>query len=302
MMLVFFLEYLYTSLKSPEEVEKCLNLPALASIPTIHSKQTNGTLTIFKQSPHSRKAYSGKLLSDIKPKQLSHIYEAYRTLKVNFAVTKTEGRMKSDSILKSILITSPGIAEGKTLTAINMAQTFAMSGVRTLLIDTDLRRPMVHRVLGIKKQPGLTDIFLTNHNMSINDVADGTVTRLIPTNLFVLPSGNLPVNPSEILMSRRMADLLSMFKSEYDLVILDSTPVIAVTDAVILGTQVDGVCMVIRSGKTRKDAALKAKQLLENSRSNIIGTIINDIDLQSVYRYYKYFYYYSRNGQDENNS
>ena len=284
--LAFFLESIDTSLKSEQDVEKFLNLPVLASIPTINSKRANGILPIMKKNQNTTEAYSGKLFFNIKPG--SHIHEAYRALQINFSWVKTEND------LKTILVTSAGMAEGKTLTAVNLAQAFAMSGVRTLLIDCDLRRPMIHKLFGINKEPGLSNVLLLDSHESINNVLiDKVVKKLEHQSLSIVPSGTLQPDPSQILMSQKMRDLLAIVKNQYDLIILDSPPLIAVTDSIMLGTEVDGVCMVIKSGETHKEAALKAKQLLESSRARIIGTILNEIDLNGVYGYYKYFYYYT---------
>jgi capsular exopolysaccharide synthesis family protein len=186
-------------------------------------------------------------------------------------------------------LTSAGAGEGKTLTALNLTQVFGRSGVKTLLVDCDLRRPMVHKALGMKSEPGLTNIL-------INKVEpEEAVRRLENHQAFVLPCGTLPPNPSEILDSQKMRDLLERLKKEYDLIILDSPPLIAITDSLVLSKEVDGVCLVIKSGRTHRDMAMKAKRLLESARARIIGAILNDVNLKKVYGYYQdYYSYYTK--------
>jgi capsular exopolysaccharide synthesis family protein len=195
--------------------------------------------------------------------------------------------VNGSTVLKSILVTSPNAAEGKTLTAINMAHAFAMNGIKTLLVDCDLRRPMIHHILSLNPEPGLSDV-LRNNIVSIEKVAVSWALQAPENeNLFVFPCGTLPPNPYELLAAQRMRDVLAEFKRQYDLVILDSPPLMAVTDSIVLGSEVDGVCLVIKSGSTRQDVALRAKRLLENSQTNIIGTILNDMDTKAVNGYDK---------------
>lgn len=273
--LSLFLESLDTSLKSREDVEKYMNLPVLASIPSIrreHEKNRNGALSLIKRNHHDVVPMAEKLFANLNGHS-AHIYEAYRSLLVNFSFANTDG------VLKSLLVTSPGPGEGKTLTAINMAQAFARSGINVLLIDGDLRCPTIHKVLGIDKEPGLS-------NVLVNRIPSSHATQKQQNeNLSVMTCGTTLPHPSEILFTKNMRELVADLKCEYDLIIIDAPPLIAVTDSVILSTEVDGVCLVIKSGKTSHEAALRAKQLLENGHTRIVGTIVNDIDLQSVYGY-----------------
>jgi tyrosine-protein kinase Etk/Wzc len=271
---VFLLEALDTSLKSPKDVEDRMNLPVLAAIPSIHP---NGTRRPRKNDSEAERSYAGRLLCQLEAG--SHIYEAYRALQIKFALAN------GSTVLKSILVTSPNAAEGKTLTAINMAHAFAKNGVKTLLVDCDLRRPMIHHILGLDQEPGLCDV-LRNNIVLVEKVA-GKWAAPAPENenLFVFVCGTLPPNPYELLNTQRMRQVLAEFKRQYDLVILDSPPLMAVTDSIVLGGEVDGVCLVIKSGRTHQDMALRAKQLLENSQTNIIGTILNDVDAKAVNGY-----------------
>ncbi|MCG3118833.1 MAG: hypothetical protein ALAOOOJD_01108 [bacterium] len=271
---VLLLETLDTSLKSPQDVEEHVNLPVLASIPSIHP---NGKRGAYKSDQKSERSYAGRLLSQLEAG--SHVYEAYRALQIKFAL------VNGSTVLKSILVTSSNAAEGKTLTAINMAQAFAQNGIKTLLVDCDLRRPMIHHILGLNQEPGLSDM-LKNHIVSIEKVVTSWAIQAPENeNLFVFPCGTLPPNPYELLAAQRMREVLAEFKRHYDLVIIDSPPLMAVTDSIALGGEVDGVCLVIKSGRTRQNVALRAKNLLENSQTNIIGTILNGMDTEAVNGY-----------------
>ncbi|MBN1479170.1 polysaccharide biosynthesis tyrosine autokinase [candidate division KSB1 bacterium] len=279
--LAFFLNSLDNSLKSEQDVEKCLNLPVLASIPNISS---NGVLRKITKKEDADNLYSSKLLSQLLAK--SYIFEAYRSLQLNFSL------LNPDKNLKTVVITSAAPGEGKTLTSLNIAQLYARAGIRTLVMDCDLRRPMVHKALKIRQEPGLTNALidkaahLESYVQLFNDES-------LHDNLAVLTCGALPPNPSEILGSKRMGDLLAQLEDMYGLIIIDAPPIISVTDSIILGQKVDGVLLVLRSGKITREAAQKAKKILENSKIHIAGTLLNDVDLKKVYGYYKDYYYYS---------
>ncbi|NIV14835.1 MAG: polysaccharide biosynthesis tyrosine autokinase [Aliifodinibius sp.] len=282
--LTFFLESLDTSLKSQEEIEDYINLRVLTLIPTINP--TNRISGFMKRHYNNNNASYAKL-TDLR--RSSSTYEAYRAFQVNFALINT------DNILRNILITSAGPGEGKTLTTFNLAKLYAQSGMKTLLIDCDLRCGKIHKILNGNREPGLTNVLM-------NEIAlHHAIQRLGNEKLDVLSTGTLPPNPSELLSTQGMRDVLAEGKDNYELVILDSPPLIAVTDSIVLSALVDGVCLVIRSGKTSREVIRKAKQLLESSPSRIVGVILNDIDLKRVYgdRYYKNYYYYYLGNNDQ---
>lgn len=274
--LAFFLESLDTTIKSQEEVESILKLPVLASIPNINQ---NGALFFGKRDRHTKENYSKKLLSHFT--NIPHLYEAHQNFLLNFSFINISHN------LKSLLVTSAGAGEGKTLNAINIAQLFARTGKKTLLIDCDLRRPMVHKILEIHQAPGLTHVLI--NKISIEKATQ----QLDHGNLSVLTCGALPPNPSDILNTEKMQTLLAVLRKFYDYIIIDAPPIIAVTDSIVLGAKVDGVCLVVRSAKTSREAALRASKILEKSGIKIAGVILNDVDLKSVYGYYKDYYYYS---------
>ncbi|NLP10032.1 polysaccharide biosynthesis tyrosine autokinase [bacterium] len=279
--LTFLLHSLDNSLKTEQDIEKFLDLPVLAAIPQIAS---NGALHRFGKKQDPGNQYLVKTISHIMTQ--SHIFEAYRSLQLNFSF------FNPDKNLKSILVTSSSPGEGKTLTALNIAQFYAREGTNTLLIDCDLRRPMIHHAIKLDQSPGLSN-FLADRAAAPHSYIQILNSDQFSYSLSVLTSGTLPPNPSELLKSKRMADLLAQLQEAYELIIIDAPPVIAVTDPILIGKKVDGVLLVLRSGKTTYEAAMKAKKILENSRIEIIGCLLNDIDLKNRYGYYKNFYYYS---------
>ena len=278
--LSFLLESLDNSVKSDQDIERYLGLPVIATIPTIAN---DGKLAKIGKKEGGRDSYHSKLLSQVMTK--SYIFEAYRSLQLNFTF------LNPDKKLKTILITSPEPGAGKTITSLNIAQFYAREGTRTLVIDCDLRRPMVHTALNLKQEPGLSN-YLVDKSTGL-DAYLQSVDEANLKNLKILTCGTLPPNPSELLGSKRMEDLLADIAGTYEFVILDAPPIISVADAVILGQDVDGVLLVLRARKTSSEAAVKAKKILENSRINIIGTLLNDVDLKNTYGYYKDYYYYS---------
>lgn len=203
--------------------------------------------------------------------------EAYRTLRTNIQFSNVDGD------LKTLCVTSSGPGEGKTTTATNLAETFAQAGNRVLIIDADLRRPRVHKVFKLSNHKGLTNVLANQY--SIDDV-----TQVTGTEVTVITSGPIPPNPSELLGSQKMKDIIIQLKQLYDVIIIDAPPVGMVTDAAILSTIVDGTILVVASGKTEIDGAKRAKQLLENVGARIVGVVMTMMPV-SKKGYYGYQYY-----------
>jgi protein-tyrosine kinase len=219
------------------------------------------------------------LITHTDPK--SPVSEAYRVLRTNIQYSSV------DNPLKSIVITSTGPMEGKTTTVANLAITFAQAGSRVLLIDTDLRKPKVHKVFMLSNESGLTNL-LTAKNGS-----ESLIRHHKEKNLHILTSGTIPPNPSELLNSNAMRNFIAKVKEEYDMVLLDSPPVGSVTDASIISTYVDGTILVVKSGKVEVDAVKKARETLERVNANIIGVVLNNLDKKALGNKYYYSYYYS---------
>lgn len=211
----------------------------------------------------------------------SPVSEAYRVLRTNIQYSSV------DKPLKSIVVTSAGPMEGKTTTIANLAVTFAQAGSKVLLIDTDLRKPKVHKVFTLLNSRGLTNL-LTSKDGFVSFIRHNVVE-----NLDILTSGTIPPNPSEVLNSNSMRDFLEKVKAEYDIILLDSPPVGSVTDASIISTYVDGTILVAKSGKVEIDAVKRAKETLEKVNANIIGVVLNNLDKKTLGNNYYYQYYYS---------
>lgn len=193
----------------------------------------------------------------------SPISEAYRSLRTNLSFYSL------DNPIRSLVVTSPAKAEGKSETVANLAVTMAQSGRKTILLDCDLRRPSLHTLFDVPNEPGLTNVIL-------DDDVTLPLQETGVENLWLLASGPKPPNPADLLGSRKTDQLLEKLKEMADIILFDAPPVIAVTDAAVLGAKVDGVLLVINSGKTRREHAERAKELLEKARVRVVGaTLIN---------------------------
>jgi capsular exopolysaccharide synthesis family protein len=216
-----------------------------------------------------------QLITHENPK--SAIAEAYRTLRTNL------GFAELDQPCRSILITSSSPMDGKSTIAANLAVVMAQAGKKTLLVDCDLRKPVQHRMFGIHNHKGLTNCLL--QHLDVEDIAH----RDIVENLTLLTSGPIPPNPAEILSSARTRSLWQDLLKKYEYVFIDAPPVLAVTDAAILSTQVDGVVLVVSSANTRIDLAKNAQEQFIKANARIIGVVLNKIKVEK--HDYNYYYY-----------
>ncbi|MBU3093174.1 CpsD/CapB family tyrosine-protein kinase [Clostridium sp. CF011] len=198
------------------------------------------------------------------------IAEAYRTLRTNIQFSSF------DKKIKTLLVTSSGPGEGKTTTASNLAIVMAQGGSKTLLIDCDQRKPNVHMVFGCSNAEGLSNILVDKNEVDINKCIQKTEI----TNLYILASGTKLPNPAEFLGSAKMKNLIEELKEIYDFIILDTPPIILVTDAQILAQYTDGCLLVISSGEAERDSVIKSKGLLEKVNAKILGVVINKLDLK----------------------
>ena len=214
------------------------------------------------------------LITQLNPR--SPISEQYRTLRTNLEFSSV------DNPLKSMLVTSSSPSEGKSMTTANLAVVYAQQGLKVLLIDADLRKPTVHYTFRLDNLRGLSNILV--NEATIEDTAYSTGIG----NLDVISSGPIPPNPSELLGSKRMEGLIREASNSYDLIIFDTPPVLAVTDAQILGNVVDGTILVVRSGQTEYELAIKAKEALEPAKAKLLGTVLNDREKTSTTNYYYY--------------
>ncbi|MBN2461000.1 MAG: polysaccharide biosynthesis tyrosine autokinase [Candidatus Cloacimonetes bacterium] len=272
-----------------DDVRRYVALPILGSIPYItisdseleeidkilhHDKNANKEkLNFFRQQIEAR------LITNYAPK--SSASEAFRILRTNILAQKKPGESLS------ILITSAGPKEGKTTIHSNLAIALAQMGAKTILVDLDLRRPMVHTLFDFNKETGISD-YLIDPDIDLEQV----IKRSRIPNLDIITSGYIPPNPSELLASPRMDNALMRLKENYDYILLDSPPVIAVTDTMVLASKTDVLTLVVRIRKADKMVIKRAKELLDNIKINIAGAIINGIHPQKYYSSYEYNYYY----------
>lgn len=268
-------EQLDDSVKSPDEIRDQIGLSVLGTIPGIKASGSRAD---------TREGH--RLVTHIDPR--SPVAEAYRSLRTNLAFARAH------EALRTIVLTSPGPADGKSTTVANLAITFAQQGQRTLLIDADLRRAVLDKLFEVPREPGLTDVLVGKASL-----AQSVSATAIP-NLSVLGSGPFPPNPSELLGSARMRDTLREAKENFDVILLDSPPLLAVTDAAVLSTLVDGAILVIRIGSTARTAVRRAIGQLHTVHGRVVGSVLNDVDFRSgayggQYGYY-YYYYYGQDG------
>lgn len=216
----------------------------------------------------------------------SPIAEAYRTLRTNIQYARVDGE------LKVLLFTSAGPSEGKSTVAANSAVALAQAGHRVVLVDCDLRKPVQHHLFNVNKKG------LTNCLVGESPVLDLLQDTEAP-NLRVLASGPIPPNPAELLGSSRMDAVLAALKGACDYILIDSPPVIAVTDACVLARKADGVLLVLDADQVRPEMAQKAKELLINAQATIIGVILNRAEIESEHSYYYYYYGHGEKGKKE---
>jgi capsular exopolysaccharide synthesis family protein len=235
-----------------------------------------GVIGAFKREGNGRGS-PGELITLTDPR--SPISEAFRALRTNIQFASP------GEPLHSLLVTSAGPTEGKTSVSANLAVILAQGGQRVILVDADLRRPRLHRVFDLPREPGFTSLVV--------DEVDDLQALLRPTSqpdLYLLPAGPLPRNPAELLGSARAAEVMAQLARHADVVVYDSPPAATVTDAVVLGSRVDAVLHVVKAGEPRRDVVLRARTLLEKVNARILGPVLNQVRLSDM-GYYTYYYY-----------
>ncbi|MFA6637164.1 MAG: polysaccharide biosynthesis tyrosine autokinase [Candidatus Omnitrophota bacterium] len=275
--MAFLMENLDQSLKTPEDVKNHLKLASLAAIALPKTEEDKNA--------------KAELITAERPRSTTS--EAYRSLRTSVMFTAVEhGR-------KTLLITSSGPQEGKTTTAINLAIVMAQAGEKVLLMDADLRQPRIEKVFNFGKEHGITEILAGTEKF------DSVVHKTDVDNLYVVACGTIPPNPSELLGSVKMAELLKDTASKFDRIIIDAPPALAVTDPVILSGMVDGTIIVIRANETNRHAVLKAKEMIEEVKSSrIIGAVLSMVETERTGGHYYYYRYYGKKyghyGADKN--
>jgi len=261
---VFAIELFDDTLRDPSDVERITGLPVLGAISKFDTSQS-------------------ELVAHISPR--TPVAEAFRSIRTNIQFTSV------DKQPRVILVTSPSPSDGKSTVAANLAVVISQSNKKVILTDTDLRRPRVHKVLGLSNRHGLTELFV---QPEIN--LEGVVQESGVNNLMIMTSGGIPPNPSELLGTEKMEAIIGKMLEQFDTVIIDSPPVLAVTDASVLVSKVDGVILVVKPGQTKLAAIRQSAHQLERAGANVLGVVLNGIELKRS-RYYYYYqyrgYYYS---------
>ncbi|MED4588161.1 CpsD/CapB family tyrosine-protein kinase [Priestia flexa] len=225
-------------------------------------------------SSSNRLTHIRSLISHKKPK--SPISEQYRTIRTNIQFSSIDGEMRS------VMVTSTLASEGKSTTAANLAVVFAQQGKRVLLVDADMRKPSIQYTFQLENHIGLTNVLAKQTNLA-SGIQESHVD-----NLWVLTSGPIPPNPSELLASQAMESLIQEMYKQFDMVIFDTPPVLPVTDSHILANKCEGVLLVVRSGQTEREAVLKAKDILQKQQGKLLGVVLNGRSEEEG----NYYYYY----------
>jgi capsular exopolysaccharide synthesis family protein len=268
--IIFLIAALDNTMRSEEDVTRFTRAPVLGALPEVDAATLKGLGET-----------SLDLITHFAPK--SSFAEGIKTLRTNIMF------MSADKAPRLLLVTSPGPGEGKTLISANMAIAFAQSGLRTIIVDNDLRRPRVHKALGVKNNRGVSEIAIGGGKL--DELAMATEVE----NLWVLPAGQIPPNPTELMHTKRFEDLLTELTQKYDRVILDSPPIGAVADALILSRFVDAVLLVVKYGTTRRETFRRSIDQLDAIGAPLMGCVLNDIKKDAAgygytYHYYRYNY------------
>ncbi len=297
--LAVFREYLDNTVKSPDDIQSLTGLPSLAVVPALPGGNgRHGRLShlVGDGAPQEVTSPRVELLSYVQPK--SQISEAFRALRTSLLLSQAEHPPQV------ILVTSALPREGKTTAAVNLAVTLAQLGDRTLLVDSDLRKPGIRRALNLStgKEKGLS-----SYLAGVSNLDEVTVPHPAISNLMALTTGPVPPNPADLLSSHRMRDALLELRRRFKFIVIDSPPIMAATDAVILSALTDGVLLVVRSGSTPKEAFTRSRDLLSAVKSRLLGVILNAVDSSAPdyyysYRYYPYAYGYGYGEDVEHNS
>jgi capsular exopolysaccharide synthesis family protein len=299
---VFLGEVFDTSMGTIEDVEELLSVPVLGVIPHL-GKDEKGKGRVERGD--ADKSRTQDLVIHYEPKSMAA--EAFRALRTNLQFLRLEFQGKR------FLITSSFVQEGKTLNVVNLALCMAQAGNKVLLVDADLRKPLVHRIFGLEREPGITDYVLGNYHWkeitnNISDImlGDFEIDDILKTpgldNLNIVTAGTKPPNPSEILSSGRFKEFLKEAGKEYDFVFIDAPPVLPVADATEIAPLMDGVFMVYTVGKIGRGVLKRAKSTLDNVDAKVLGIILNNIKPEAGPEYFRYHsqYYYGTKAEDQN--
>ena len=284
--LAFVVESLDNTVRTPEQAQALSGLPALGMIPLGSKSGNYGAAGKRLALTASREVV--EMVTQVRPQ--SQMAESYRALRTSLLLSNLGAPPKV------IMVTSARPQEGKTTTSINTAIVLAQKGVRILLVDADLRRPSIHKTLGMGPRSGLSNVLTGSATLQQTI----TTSPILP-NLFIMPAGTPPPNPAELLASSNMRDLLAELRQQFDHIVIDTPPTLSVTDAVVLSPRADATILVIRSGQTTKQALRRSRDILTQVNAHVAGVLLNAVDLTSpdYYYYYEYQGKYSHYYQEE---
>jgi capsular exopolysaccharide synthesis family protein len=273
-------EYLDNTVKTPDDIETLARLPSLAVVPQFASSNGSGKrgmLPGIASNGHDRRI---ELVAQHLPK--SQMSEAFRALRTSILLSQAEHPPQV------ILVTSALPREGKTTAAANLAVTLAQLGDSTVIVDADLRKPGIGRLLNLggSKYAGLSSYLAGVSSLDLVSVPHPSIPNLV-----AIPTGPLPPNPADLLSSHKLADAIAELRKKFKFIVIDSPPIMAATDAVILSVQTDGVLLVVRSGETPKEAFTRTRDLLKSVKCRVLGVVLNAVDSRSPDYYYSYRYY-----------
>jgi succinoglycan biosynthesis transport protein ExoP len=285
--LALFLEYLDDTIRTTDEIESYLQLPALAAIPSIDSLPKRKLLLVGATESEEENPQSPLLISaDLR----SSLAEAYRHLRTSILLS-TAGHAP-----KSLLISSSLPSEGKSTIASNTAISLAQTGAKVLIIDADMRRPRLHSIFNVKNGAGLSSLLASELTEAEVNAAINQDDR---TKLFIMTSGPIPPNPAELIGSEQMVSLLRILNSKFTHIIIDSPPIASFTDGVLIASMVDGVILVVHAGKSSRQVVKRSRQMLREIGAKIFGVVLNNVDLNNKDNYYYYQSYYHRGAYAE---
>jgi capsular exopolysaccharide synthesis family protein len=276
--LAFFFEYLDNTVKTPEDVEQLIRLPSFGMVPEISYER--------KRRLEKGASYPVELITHGHPKSM--LSEAYRNIRTSILLSFSEKPPKK------IVITSPNPSEGKTTTVINTAVALSQTGAKVLIIDGDMRHPRIHKIFNQENGAGLSNF------LSGNAPLDSIIKQTQVPNLYYIPCGPIPPNPSELVGSNLFKEMIKVLGNKFDHVVLDSPPALGFADSTILSTCVDGVVLVVLGGKTPRETLQRAKEILHQVNAKILGVVVNRVDIRRSdygYYYYRHHYYYGDNGK-----
>ncbi len=302
-------ETLDTSIGAIEDIESLLTLPVIGIVPTIDFDEVRtvirGTSPQLLENPDIDQMAS--LVTHYDPR--SPVAEAYRALRTNVE------KLRDAADAKAIMVTSSVLEEGKTTTSANLALAFAQMGRKTILVAADLRRPHTHRVFGLDKEPGLADVLTGGMTWEaatrgLSDILLGDlpmdIVMLTPgmDNLHILPSGSNPLNPAELLSGRAMSNVITELRQVFDVIVIDTPPIIPVTDSAVLAEHTDGIVLVYEVGKVGRDVLRRAKGHFDNAKADVWGIVMNDVraEAETTLRDTDYYYYHHRYEEEQSGS